>query len=557
MEEKEIIDIFKKKGFNDETIEIILNFIDEFEKVGYTEYVSKDDVVKRIEKNLSSNIEFCKMEKKLGMYESEGKIVINEELKGQEKEKSTLFHELLHCITSFDVANHYCGFYITTTDVENTGKCTSMGSGLNEGTTKNLQRRRDEMVGIEPSNSYPILNQQIENLLLVFDEKVLFDCYFNHPWLLDEMLEEKGVGFEFALAFDRIYYEEGEILKRKGTDSKEARILMAIFREGKNKSVYEITEKPMRDINNSLLNCFGKVETIEEYRKFLEFISRIEEQEMGIDKYDVYGRVIECTKELRDSGVDIEKITEVIDEFDMIDDFKLRVKIDNLRELEKNELLEFFAEQDENEYGIIDEIKEEPSYCSLIEKKFSDERNEKNITFNKILQIGRLIHEHPEIDYDELDIRKYSFGYEEILVLKTLKNEGFIYNFGKILEIKDNKAVLDYESSKEKIELTFNDENELEAAIDNDGNQLDFEERFYYQNNYEYKKEIIKEVLKKRTERYLHLKEMNAPDKIIDKEQELISKAQKELVEVIEVIDRKKQRNMEEKSKNDKSIDDE
>jgi hypothetical protein len=109
MEREEIKRKFTEKGFNEETINLLLGVIDDFEATQFTQYVPIQEVVDRICNNLSTNIKFVRTidvngsKNTIGRYTPDtGEILILEDLKtSPSKLKSTVFHEVLHCITHF------------------------------------------------------------------------------------------------------------------------------------------------------------------------------------------------------------------------------------------------------------------------------------------------------------------------------------------------------------------------------------------------------------------------------------------------------------------------
>ena len=59
---EELKEIFKDKNFNEETLNLIGNFIEEFDEL-FGKYVPRDELIKRINENLNENINFTKFEK--------------------------------------------------------------------------------------------------------------------------------------------------------------------------------------------------------------------------------------------------------------------------------------------------------------------------------------------------------------------------------------------------------------------------------------------------------------------------------------------------------------
>ena len=92
----------KNKNFDERALNYICNFIEEFDSL-FGKYINKEEVIKRIINNLDK-FEFMNDLKKdvLGEYSSlEKKIMISKKIdKDEEKIKSVIFHEMIHCITA-------------------------------------------------------------------------------------------------------------------------------------------------------------------------------------------------------------------------------------------------------------------------------------------------------------------------------------------------------------------------------------------------------------------------------------------------------------------------
>lgn len=102
MSREEIIKRFREKGFNEETINLLLATIVDFEELSLTKYVSTDELVDRICKYLDENVQFKELKgNALGKYDKGSKsILISEKIKEDpEKLAEVFFHEFCHTIT--------------------------------------------------------------------------------------------------------------------------------------------------------------------------------------------------------------------------------------------------------------------------------------------------------------------------------------------------------------------------------------------------------------------------------------------------------------------------
>lgn len=218
---EELEEIFKGKNFNEETLKLIGNFIEEFDEL-FGKYVPRDELIKRIKENLNENISFTQFDKGkvLGTYNSQDKRISIKEALSEEKLKAVFFHEMIHCIT-----NHgdYVGF---------TGELEERTAiGITEGFTQYVSKIRNQKYGVT-LNSYPILTEQTENLVEILGEEEFLDAAFNDPERVftlmekEELIEDFLDAEDFCNHFDVIWKHEDEIYQGK---TAEGRLLAAIF----------------------------------------------------------------------------------------------------------------------------------------------------------------------------------------------------------------------------------------------------------------------------------------------------------------------------------------
>ena len=159
---------FADKQFDEQTLELITNFIEEFDSL-FGKYLPREEVIGRIRDNLNKvtfNYEF-KNPKIQGTYIlDDGCIYLSKNLQDIENIKAVFFHEMIHCLTA-NREKGIVGFKKTMTcqDFDDDSEQILIGHGFNEGVTEYATRIRCQKYAPElHRNSYPILAEQIENL---------------------------------------------------------------------------------------------------------------------------------------------------------------------------------------------------------------------------------------------------------------------------------------------------------------------------------------------------------------------------------------------------------
>ena len=332
---EEIKEIFKDKNFNEETLALIENFINEFDGL-FSKYVSKEELIKRIKENLNENIIFTTFEKGqvLGRYNSqEKKISIAQNISG-EKLKSVFFHEMIHCITNHE---DYIGF----TGELDLGARTAVG--ITEGFTQFVSRIRDRKYGIH-SNSYPILTEQTENLAELLGVEKFLDVAFNNPEKLFDLMEKEGFvdsyidAEEFLEHFDVIWEHEDEIYKgKKGANTAEGKLMAAIF--GRRSQGSEVDNSKAQIINIFLGKLRAKkITTKEDFREIYEKSQKYAKQ-LDLDgDYKSLEVFFEKINDLEEEGKFREEILGLVPE-ETREMVELDFKVKDLLSLEPIEVL--------------------------------------------------------------------------------------------------------------------------------------------------------------------------------------------------------------------------
>lgn len=343
---EEIREIFKDKNFNEETLALIENFINEFDGL-FSKYVSKEELIKRIKENLNENIIFTTFEKGqvLGrFYSDEKKIAIAENISG-EKLKSVFFHEMIHCITNHE---EYVGF-TGELDLES-----RTAIGITEGFTQLVSRIRDRKYGFR-SNAYPILTEQTENLAELLGVEKFLEVAFNNPEKLFDLMEKEGFvdsyidAEEFLEHFDVIWEHEDEIYKgKKGANTAEGKLMAAIF--GRRSQGSEVDNSKAQIINIFLGKLRAKrIVTKEDFREIYEKSQKYAKQ-LDLDgDYKSLEVFFEKVNELEEEGKSREEILGLVPE-ETREMVELDFKIKDLLSLEPVEILKKLEDQDCNIY---------------------------------------------------------------------------------------------------------------------------------------------------------------------------------------------------------------
>lgn len=206
-------EMFKEKGFSKETLELINNFINEFEEL-FGQYLSKEEVIERINNNLNG-IDVCdKIEghpKAVGVYRKKLKNIQIIKKANIEEIKETMFHEMVHCITADEKGIGFDRIYYSD-DVE---LKIEQGVGLNEGTSEYLTYIRNLKFAPElKGTSYPMLTKQIDNLLKLIGKEKYFNIFFHEPEEIEEYLND----YEILNQFDVLWSYEDDVLDFKSSD---------------------------------------------------------------------------------------------------------------------------------------------------------------------------------------------------------------------------------------------------------------------------------------------------------------------------------------------------
>ena len=223
LQNNDIKEILEYKDFDERALNYIVNAIEEFDSL-FGQYISKEKVVNVIRENLNNFKLGCNMSSsetgEIGSYSPYIKrIEISKDIDNDEEElKSVIFHELFHVITT-DPEKLVTGFSKNMIFDDFKERQVTM-HGFTEGFTEYATKIRDDKYSAKKikNRSYPILTEQVENIVSLIGKDNFFDIAFNRPQdLIEEMKEEYGDGLDFEElddlfdAFDIIWKNEKNV----------------------------------------------------------------------------------------------------------------------------------------------------------------------------------------------------------------------------------------------------------------------------------------------------------------------------------------------------------
>lgn len=413
-EKDNIRKVFENKNFDDESLEYISNFIEEFDSI-FGKYVPREEVIRRINENLDEIItyDFENNGKRevLGNYNIEKKrICITNKDIGDGK-KSVFFHEMVHCIMS-DAKERKLDF-ITKSLNEDYEYIELKSRGLTEGFTEYVTKKRDEKYDSKGIKAYPILVEQFENLVDLIGEDEIFDIGFNRPSEFCKAIGYDAYEIEDLFeAFNTIWIEEDKIVSDRQLawifDKKEDTFQLAYAKSTIIRYLEEIV-------------LSRTIKTVEELNKVFETIERYSAQ---LDNWQLthFENILEKIEELQEAGLSMEEIINGMEELprslfelknimDKFEESSNEEKIDTLTQEEfikaiednpiyetklKNEILARIGGNIINTYSI-DENKE---ICDMLVNGMAQIINEKGYN------IDRLAIEFVDFESNESNVEK-------------------------------------------------------------------------------------------------------------------------------------------------------
>lgn len=361
-----------------------------------------------------------------------------------------------------------------------------MEDGINEAMTEFINKKRNIMKNKYEKNSraYPILTMELENLVYLIGEEELLECYFNNPTYIEELLLDNSLDPLIIMdAFDEILKKENKIYKLKNKKkSREEKMLEAIFGENKNSSVFEFAGEEISKLNNEYINYLlrkNKNNDLSSLESIVTFISRLYYQECGLDEFKVFHLVLEKVNKLKEAGYKDDDINNVIEENDLTEKLAFQKSVDELLLLNRTDLL---IKMYEDEYGddydkgvLIDDIIEKPSYRQAFKNYLYCNRDDENVLrIRDVIELGKLLKEHPELDFNDLTYKKYKTderGCNFSVIVTSNEKKYVLYN-EEFIEVDENGTAFlsdNRGNNKTVIKLVF-DKDEVKMYRNNNGN---------------------------------------------------------------------------------------
>lgn len=386
-----------KEKYNDEyTIKMFTNFVLEFHEC-FSDIMSTEELINRIKKNIFGNIiikdEFDN--KNLdGKYGEDGYIYLKKSSVENEKyAKYLLFHEMLHAVTSIR---------------DDSGKEIMMGfsyrkncygKGLNEAMTEYLTQIRNQKFEIDSSDlisGYRTIVEQIRRLILIIGDENLKKCYFHNPDSLKELLDKNKINYdELELAF-RNLCEKDDDINAIGNSRK--------LYDNENYKLHRFSEM----IFNNYANAIGEVNSLEDFKRKYEIF-----QTYLDGPYDC---IITMTVEYYNNiGKDVDILLSKGISFDEIKPILQILKIDltalvNIYAFSKC----FVSDKNKSAIAIYEYYQKKPNiYAALFAENYGmifdhfseyERTPSDDVLYNPFIYplIGKLLKEHPEIDYSDV-----------------------------------------------------------------------------------------------------------------------------------------------------------
>lgn len=554
----EIKEKLKNKNFEERALNYICNFIEEFDTL-FGKYINKEEVIKRIINNLDK-FEFMNDLKKdvLGEYSSlEKKIMISKKIdKDEEKIKSVIFHEMIHCITA-NTEELVTGFSKKYFLEEDNEEINVTMHGFTEGFTEYTTKIRDNkyLLTKEKGISYPILTEQVGNIVSLIGEDRFFNIAFNNPQdFIEAMKLEYGNRIDFQEleylfeAFDIIWEEEENIYRENNTINTE-KLLGNIFG-------ICIESDELITAKNTIIMTLEKllltkpISTIDEFNPLYYTMEKYTKQLNGSVNVKMYELLFDKLKDLQsDNNVITGEIIEKIDS----EDFRIFAKqenyINSIKKLTNKEKLIKFSEP-EVEKEILDynfwEINESEQRAKLANTIIETNSVSVGEELLYILPAGlaeTILKNNWNLDkigleYIKLDSFRTIFNlYETKIGKKTylgtygIDDDSHFEEYTQHISNEKREKILQEHPEFTNLLLLENQNGNVvgyagnDKYIDDDGGTGEAE---YYKS----KEEKILENLNARLERFRRLKELDAPKIILNAEFETVKREIDKLKEI-------------------------
>lgn len=513
--------------YGKQTQEYILMFIEAFTKT-YGEYITKEELLKRITEGLDSDIEFVDDidgGKSSGSYNPKLKTI--EILKEDEDPKHIIIHEFIHCISRHEdeYGNIECGFErIFKVDDDAYIK---EGSGIDEGTVDYMTQEICQDSNFKYSSGYKKLNCIIKHLIHFTGKDSLIKQFLSSNNNISEILQELGIDPDtFLINLDIM--REQELVQKTILDTTNA-----------NLQYFVSTLESLARIYPSATN---QEELIEKYKFFKSLCSQL----YAKDEYNIYVHLIEDIRKLRSQGIDLSGTSFMLEDEDIKQTCRIDKHIEDVMKKQKEEIV---LELEETLFGDESENAEQSIAQRIFPYLFYKEKFKKEDfdRFYELISVQGYLRQHPEVDYREISFKVY----DDMDLYVACGADGRVLN---IYDFEMAKSLKRVETQLEGVSS--------EIFIDDEGAVLYFDddEVLHYGemelgDEEEYRPSILEDAentIAERQEHYERMKALNAPDNIIKHSQSLIQESERRFVNIQGEIQASKSRRMEQyKAKDD------
>ena len=551
------------KQLDEKGIELISGAIDEFDDT-FGKYVNKQELMRRLKEYLKCIKFKTELPRNiLGNFNGETKEISILETLSEQEMKSVFFHEFVHCIR-YNPQMETCGFEEKYESYDEDGSVYYIGRGLDEGFTQHVTRIRDEKYFPEKSIiAYPILSEQVGNLAELIGEDRFLDIGFNNPQELPHEIGDINQ-FEydnFLENFDVIWDKEKDIYEK----TKKGQFFNIIF--GLN--AWNGDSRRLINAKQEIINMFQKImlekhiRTIDEFNNMYNKISQYCEQLGSPLSPKILRELLPKIDELQNTGLNIEEILNGIDE-EYATFFKANEFVNRFKKLSSKEKIEVIISDDEFKDWSEDLYNIQKYYDNFGEDLIIELSNsviqtnsdEESLGLFYFLEVGlaqyikangynldKLAVEY--IDFESNDLfgknRKIFNLYDTDFDKRTyLGTFGLDYDFTEMYEYRQ---ILDGEDLRPKYPqlkdgiITMSENGEIIAdmgdgkyiLIDEYGDELSNEGETSYSPS---KLERLQDKVLNRVERLKRLKELNAPQILLENEEQMLQEIVQEMSEI-------------------------
>lgn len=460
-----IEEVFQGKNFDSKTLELIENFLEEFDDL-FGKYVSREEVIRRIKENLDHSIEFVEFDSKsvLGEYNATiNKISLKQGL-DEKQLKDVFFHEMVHCITK---DKDCVGFSKEIFDKGGKPRRVQV-TGFTEGFTQYVSKKRAEKHGGD-INSYPILTEQVQNMVSLVGEDKFLDMAFNNRDSFSDLLVDSGLimyhGEESQLLeqFDILWLCEKDIYAAKMNYGTEMGDLMKAVLRKKSPISQRLNDARTSIINTYLARYERKTDISGKDLEEIYNLTNTYSKQLALDQqHEAYSMFFQKITELENSGISREEILKMVpDKARTMVEHEMNFK--DLEDLNSTEWLNKIAKESIEIYDdIIDGDFEEYYLERIAHKIFKGNISSRRATdvtcalisglANKILAKG--------YNVDTLSFEIISF-----------KSPGQIFNFynsnGETLEYLDSFSTSYEDMAVEELQICTDEERKKEILNKN------------------------------------------------------------------------------------------